>query len=104
MAIMALTRSWLKLTDMTTAATAVRPIYIKKDVTGVLVQKDQAPSSRVKNSWITESLRIGPISCPETSPRICHYPLRNDPDEHSCHLLRGQSLKSRTIAGCYENR
>ena len=32
----------------------------------------------------------------ETSVRNYHYSLRNDPEELSSHLLRGESLKSRT--------
>jgi hypothetical protein len=35
------------------------------------------------------------IGCPETSVRHYHYPLRNNPEERSSHLLRGGSLKSR---------
>ena len=43
------------------------------------------PSSGVKNPKIS----------PETSARNYHYSLRNNPDESSSHLLRGESLKSR---------
>ena len=39
---------------------------------------------------------LGPIGCPETSVRNYHYSLRNDPEECSSHLLRDESLKSRT--------
>ena len=39
----------------------------------------------------------GPISCPETSVRNCHYSLRNNSEEYSFHLLRGESLKSRRL-------
>ena len=35
---------------------------------------------------------MGPIGCPETSTRNYHYSLRNDPEEHISHLLRGGSL------------
>ena len=45
------------------------------------------PSSRVK--------KMGPIDCPETSVRSCHYSLHNNLEERSSHLLRGGSLKSR---------
>ena len=43
------------------------------------------PYSRVKN--------FGPIGCPETSVRNCHYSLRNGPEENSSHLLRGGNQK-----------
>ena len=39
----------------------------------------------------------GPIGCPETSVRNYHYSLRNNPEGRSSHLLRGGSLKSRTV-------
>ena len=38
-----------------------------------------------------------PTGCPETSVRNYHYSLRNNPEERSSHLLRGESLKSRTL-------
>ena len=38
---------------------------------------------------------MGPIGCPETSVRNCHYSLRNSAEECSSHLLRSGSLKSR---------
>jgi len=41
------------------------------------------------------ALKIGLIGCPETSVRKYHYVLRNNQEEHSSHLLRGGSLKSR---------
>ena len=34
------------------------------------------------------------IGCPETSARNYHYSLRNNPEEHSYHLLLGGSLQS----------
>jgi len=37
---------------------------------------------------------MGPMGCPETSVRNYQYMLRNDPEEHNSHLLRGGSLKS----------
>jgi len=37
---------------------------------------------------------MGPKGCPGTSVRNYHYTLRNDPEEHSSHLLGGGSLKS----------
>jgi len=42
-------------------------------------------------------MKMGPISCPETSVRNYHYSLRNSPEDRSYHLLRGGSLKSRMI-------
>ena len=51
------------------------------------------PSSRVmKNSW---PLRMGPVGCPETSVRKCHYSVPNNPEKRSSQLLCGWSLKSR---------
>jgi len=40
-------------------------------------------------SW---TLRMGPIGCPETSGRKCHYILRNNPEGFSFQLLRSGSL------------
>jgi hypothetical protein len=37
---------------------------------------------------------VGPIGCPEKSVRNCRYSLRNNPEEHTFHLLRSGSLKS----------
>jgi hypothetical protein len=51
------------------------------------------PSLR-DNLWV-RILKTGPIGCPETSARNYHYYLRNNPEEHSSHLLRGGSQKSR---------
>ena len=48
-------------------------------------------ASRVKNPRI-----LGPC-CPETSVRKYHYSLPNNPEVRSSHLLRGGSLKSRTL-------
>jgi hypothetical protein len=42
-----------------------------------------------------EPVKMGPISCPETSVRNYHYSLRNNPEERSSQLLHGGSLKSR---------
>jgi hypothetical protein len=38
---------------------------------------------------------MGPIGCPETSIRDCHYSLRNSHEESSPHQHHGGSLKSR---------
>jgi len=40
-----------------------------------------------------EPVKMGPISCPATSVRKHHYPLRNNPEECSSQILRGGSLK-----------
>jgi hypothetical protein len=45
---------------------------------------------------ILEPLKMGPIDCPETMVRNYRYSLRNDPGEHTSHLLRSGNLKSRT--------
>ena len=42
---------------------------------------------------------MGPIGFPETSVRNYHYSLCNNPEERSCQLLRGGSLKSHP--GCF---
>ena len=52
------------------------------------------PSSRVTfTSW---SLVLGPIVCPETSVRKCHYSLRSS-EERSSGPLRGGNFKSRSL-------
>ena len=43
-------------------------------------------------------MKMGPMGCPDMSVRNYHYSLRNNPEEHSSHLLRGGSLKSRKVA------
>ena len=45
--------------------------------------------------WI---LRMGSIGCPETSVRNYHYSLFHNPEECSCQLLLGGSLKSCTYS------
>jgi len=44
------------------------------------------------DSW---PLKMAPTECPETSVRNYHYSLPSNPEERSCHLRRGESLKSR---------
>jgi hypothetical protein len=46
------------------------------------------------DSW---PVKMGPIGCSETSVRIYHYSLRNNPQEPSSHILRGASLKARNL-------
>jgi len=46
----------------------------------------------------SQESRMGPICCSETSTRNYHYALRNSPEERSSYLLRGGSLKSRTVS------
>jgi hypothetical protein len=52
------------------------------------------------NSQLFDSLhlKMWPKGRPETSERNYHYTLRNNPEEHSSHLLRGGSLKSLLIS------
>jgi len=38
---------------------------------------------------------MGPISCSETSVKIYHYTLLNNPEERRSHLQRNSRLKSR---------
>jgi len=52
-------------------------------------------SSRVKKTRRILPLKVGPISCPETSVTNYHSALRNSPEELRSHLIRGGSLKSR---------
>jgi hypothetical protein len=40
-------------------------------------------------------LKMEPIGCSETSVRIYHYTLRNNPEDRRSHLHRNRSLKSR---------
>jgi hypothetical protein len=47
------------------------------------------------------TLEDGPIGCPETSVRNCHYSLRYSPEERGWHLLRGGRLKSHVPCGFY---
>ena len=46
------------------------------------------------DSW---PLNMGPLGCPETPVRNCHYSLRNNPEERSSHLPQGGSLQSYMI-------
>ena len=48
-------------------------------------------SKKKNNSW---PLKMGLIGCPETSVINYRHSPRNNPEEHSSHLLRGGSLKS----------
>ena len=50
------------------------------------------PSSRVK--------MMGPIGCPETSVRNCHYSLRNNLEERSSDLLQPCSPCSSVLVCC----
>jgi hypothetical protein len=58
-------------------------------------------SSRVKESRISLSwpLKMGTISCLETSVKDYHTKLRNIPEERRSHQHRGGSLKSRNTGG-----
>ena len=49
------------------------------------------------SSWIPWPLKMGPISCPETSIMNYHYALWNIPEERRSHLLGGRSLKWRVV-------
>jgi len=52
------------------------------------------------NSWPL----MGLISYPKTSVRNYHYLLWKYPKEHSSHLLRGGSLRSRIVRCCCQSR
>ena len=56
----------------------------------------------VSSSWAALLSNMGPIGCPETSVRNYHYPLRNNPEDHSAKLLRGGSPSSRSSQTCSE--
>jgi len=45
--------------------------------------------------------KVGPIGCSETSVTNYHYSLRNNPEEHIFHLLRGGNVKSRILPCLY---
>ena len=53
----------------------------------------------IADCWLS---KMGLIGCPKMSVRNYHYPLHNNPEEHSCHLLQGRGLKSqlKTWLGC----
>jgi hypothetical protein len=62
-------------------------------------------SKRTALFWVLDPLKMAPIVCPETSIRNYHYSLRNNPEERSSHLLRGESLKSRfEISTCRQQK
>jgi hypothetical protein len=52
---------------------------------------------RSRNPRISWSSNMWPIGCTETSIRNYYYTLRNTPEERRSHLIRGRSLKSRTV-------
>jgi len=56
-----------------------------------MVQQPQM--SRSALFWVIMQRVMGRTGCPETSVRNYHYTLRNRSEEHSSHLLRGESLK-----------
>ena len=49
-------------------------------------------------------LKMGPIGCPETSVRNCHYTLRNSPEERSYLLQKGKVVPVHTIQACRGRR
>jgi hypothetical protein len=56
----------------------------------------QTYRSHIQGSRIQEHswpLKMGPIGCPETSVRNCHYTLRNMPEECSSPILIGLGIK-----------
>ena len=54
--------------------------------------------SRSAHFWAITQRVVGQTSCPETSVGSYHYTLRNRPEEHSSHLLRGESLEPQLSA------
>jgi len=52
------------------------------------------PTFRDSLSVPSSGVKMGPISCPETSAGNYHCPLHNNPEERSSDLLRGGSLNS----------
>jgi hypothetical protein len=46
-------------------------------------------------------VKMGQISCPETSVMNCHYTLRNTPEERRSDIHLGGSLKSRKPHSCF---
>jgi len=51
-------------------------------------------SGRPVGPIVMGPFKMGPAGRPETSVRNYHYSLRNNPEERSSHLLRGESLQS----------
>jgi hypothetical protein len=60
-----------------------------------------AKKSKIKVFFISCLLKIGPISCPETSVRIYHAALLNNPEELKSHLLRNLIWSKRPKNICY---
>jgi hypothetical protein len=58
-------------------------------------------SQMFRDNLFLWSLRMRSIGFPETSVRNCHYSLRNNPEERGSQLLRGGSLKSRSVYRCF---
>jgi hypothetical protein len=54
------------------------------------------PPARIKKCK-KKKKKIGPIGCPETSVRNCHYSLRDIPEKRRSNLHRGGSLKTLQI-------
>jgi hypothetical protein len=59
------------------------------------------PSSRIKKSRTSRSLKMGPTSCRETPVKYYHSELRNIPEESIDHQHGGGSLKSRLSHGLF---
>jgi hypothetical protein len=51
-----------------------------------------------------DNFMMGPTGCPKTSPRNCHYMLRNILRDNRSHLLHGRSLISCMGHESVENR
>lgn len=56
------------------------------------------PTSPAVQAWNAWPLKMGPISCVETSVRTCHSTLRKIPEERRYHFHRRRSLNSRMLS------
>jgi hypothetical protein len=82
---------------------ALLGFYAASDCSFVQMFRDNLSilSSSVKQTkcpftWIVGPLKVGPIVCPETSVRNCHFVLRKIPKEGKFHLHSGGSFKWQT--------
>jgi hypothetical protein len=64
--------------------------------TNTLCEQKADLHMRTSIFWVItpQSLKVGPIGCPETSAGNYHYTLRNNPKQLGVHLLRAGSPKS----------
>jgi hypothetical protein len=62
---------------------------------GVISYRRFGTTYRPHCEGLGQTLKMGPITCPETSVINYHFSMRNNTEERSSHALRSGSLKSR---------